>query len=135
MGGRLCTVFQPKFTYMIAGLHPDPSRSTIICMKESYHVSQISHSSGSQDSLRMYLSVMIFYSLLVNLTAQNLLIFIEFLSRNQLSHRVIRNYLSSLSSLAQFYGLDVSHLSHPAVSRFLRFVHQFPLQANPQGNF
>ena len=78
----------------------------------------------------------IFYGLSVNVTAQNLLIFMEFLSRNQLSHRVIRNYLSSLSSMAQFYGLDTSHLSHPAVSIFLRSLSiNSSFRPSPRGIF
>ena len=49
---------------------------------------------------------------------------------------MIRNYLSSLTSLGQFYGLDTSHLSHPAVSRFLRSLSiNSPFRPTPRGIF
>ena len=136
MGGRPCTVFQPKFTYMIAGSHPDPQGLLSSAWKRVLTSHRPATAQAHKTHFRMYLSVMIFYSLPVNLTAQTLLIFMEFLSRYQLSHRVIRNYLSSLSSLAQFYGLDASHLSHPAVSRFLRSLSiNSPFRPTPRGIF
>ena len=67
-----------------------------------------------------YLSVLLFYSLPINLSPQNLLIFYEFLVKNHLSPKVIRNYFSSISSLSQFYDLNTHGLSHPVVLRFLR---------------
>ena len=67
-----------------------------------------------------YLSVLLFYSLPLNVSAQNILIFLEFLVKNHLSPRVVRNYFASISSLAKFYHMDSSDLSHPAVFRFLR---------------
>ena len=63
---------------------------------------------------------MLFYSLPLNVSAQNILIFLEFLVKNHLSPRVVRNYFASISSLAKFYHMDSSDLSHPAVFRFLR---------------
>ena len=56
----------------------------------------------------------------MSLEVHNILVFLEFLTRNNISHKVIKNYLSSISALASFYNLDPSGLSHPAVIRFIR---------------
>ena len=67
-----------------------------------------------------YLSVLLFYLLPIHLSAQNLIIFQEFLETNHIYPVIVRNYFSSISSVSQFYDLDTSDLSHPAVLRFLR---------------
>ena len=64
--------------------------------------------------------MLLFYSLPLDISAQNILIFLEFLVKNNLSPKVVRNYFASISSLSRFYHLDTSDLSHPAVLRFLR---------------
>ena len=50
----------------------------------------------------------------------NIVIFLEFLYQSSLSPNVIGNYLASLRSMAMFYNIKHSNLSHIAVSRFLR---------------
>ena len=58
----------------------------------------------------------------VSLSVHNILSFLEYLYQNGLSPKVIKNYLSSISSVSKFFNLDVSHLSHIAVSHYLRSI-------------
>ena len=72
----------------------------------------------------------------MDLSAQNILICLEFLVKNHLSPRVVRNYFSSISSLSNFYHLDASDLSHPAVLRFLRSLSiNYTFRPTPRGVF
>ena len=48
----------------------------------------------------------------------NIIIFLEFLYVSSLSPKAIANYLASLQSMAKFYNIEHSDLSHIAVSRF-----------------
>ena len=131
MGSCSYIIFQPKFTYMIVSSHPDPQGLLSSAWKRVLTSHRPATAQAHKTHFKMYLSVMIFYGLPVNLTAQIVLIFMAFLSRNQLSCKVIRNYLSSLSSLAQFYGL----VPPSSFKVFEKFIHQFPLQADPMGIF
>ena len=58
----------------------------------------------------------------VSLFVHNILSFLEYLYQNGLSPKVIRNYLSSISSVSKFFSLDVSPLSHISVSHYLRSI-------------
>ena len=58
----------------------------------------------------------------VDFSLHNVIIFLEFLYQSSLSPKVIANYLASLRSMAKFYNIEHSHLSHIAVSRFLRSI-------------
>ena len=79
---------------------------------------------------------MVFYDLPIEVSARNLLIFLEFLARNSISPRVVRNYFSSISSLSKFFNLDTRDLSHPAVTRFLRGLSiSSPFRPTPRGIF
>ena len=71
---------------------------------------------------RTFLSFLLFYDLPISLDLHNIIVFLEFLTTNHISHKVVRNYLSSIASLSSFYNLDPSHLSHPAVLRFVRSI-------------
>ena len=51
---------------------------------------------------------------------QNLLCFFEFLHANDLSPKVIKNYLSSLRSMAKFYKLPAEDLYNHTVTLYLR---------------
>ena len=58
----------------------------------------------------------------VSLSVHNILVFLEYLYQNQLSPKVIKNYLSSISSMARFYRLSDSSLSDSAISRYIRCI-------------
>ena len=73
-------------------------------------------------TLEHFLSFLLFYDLPISLDVHNIIVFLEFLTTNHISHKVVRNYLSSIASLASFYNLDPSHLSHPAALRFVRSI-------------
>ena len=49
-------------------------------------------------------------------------LFFQFLHQSSLSPKVISNYLSSIRSMAKFYNIEHSDLSHIAASRFVRRV-------------
>ena len=67
---------------------------------------------------KTYLSFLFFYRLPQDFLCSNLLAFLEFLYQNKLSPKVIRNYVSSLSSLCLLYQIP-SDCHHPSVGRFL----------------
>ena len=50
----------------------------------------------------------------------SVLAFLEYLYQNLISPKVIRNYLSSITSMASLYNLDPSAAFHPSISRFLK---------------
>ena len=58
----------------------------------------------------------------VGLSLHNVLAFLEYLYQKGLSPKVIKNYVSSLSSMAKNFGLDHQHLSHQAIFRYLRSI-------------
>ena len=60
--------------------------------------------------------------LLVKFSLHNIITFLEFLHQSSLSPKVISNYLSSIISMAKFYYIEHSALSHIAMSRFLRSI-------------
>ena len=70
---------------------------------------------------KTYLSFLFFYHLPQDFLCPNLLAFLEFLYQNLLSPKVIRNYLSSLSSLCSLFRIS-SDCNHPALARFLRSI-------------
>ena len=85
---------------------------------------------------KTFLSVLVFYDLPIEISAKNLLIFLEFLARNSISPKVVHNYFSSISSLSKFFNLDTKELSHPAVIRFLRGLSiNSPFRPTPRGIF
>ena len=87
-------------------------------------------------NFKTFLSLMVFYGLPIELSPYNILIFLEFLTKNHLSPKVVRNYLASLSSVAQFYNFDTSATAHPAVHRFLRSLSiKSTFRPTPQGVF
>ena len=56
--------------------------------------------------------------LVINL--HNILAFLEYLHQNSLYVKVIKNYLSLISTMASLYLLDCTAISHPFVLRYLR---------------
>ena len=75
--------------------------------------------SSQKTHFKTFLGFLFFYHLPQNFLYPNLLAFLEFLHQNSLSPKVIRNYLSSLSSLCSLYQVS-SDCNHPALARFLR---------------
>ena len=69
---------------------------------------------------RTFLSFVIAYKLDITLSLPNVLAFLEFLSQNSLSHKVISNYISSLKFMATKYNLPKEQLSHKDITLFIR---------------
>ena len=120
MGENSIDFLQFRHCYIISGSHQDPQGLLTSAWDRVLRAYRPATDQTHKTDFSTYLSVLLFYSLPLDLSAQNILIFLEFLVKNHLSPKVIRNYFSSISSLAKFYDLDVSDLSHPAVLRFLR---------------
>ena len=55
-------------------------------------------------------------------TLHNIMVFIEYLHQNHISHKVISAYLSSVRSMASLYNLPLQPFSHPALTRLLRSI-------------
>ena len=58
----------------------------------------------------------------VNFSLHNILTFLEYLYQNHISPQVIKNYVSSLNSMARTYNIPAEDLSHVAVSHYLRSI-------------
>ena len=61
-------------------------------------------------------------SLPVEVSVHNILVFLEYLYINSLSPKVIKNYLSSISSMARQLNFDTSNCYHHMVQRYLRSI-------------
>ena len=70
---------------------------------------------------KTYLFVLFFYHLPQNFWCSNLLGFLEILYQNKLSPKVIRNCVSSISSLCSLYQIPCD-CQYPAIGRFLRSI-------------
>ena len=85
---------------------------------------------------RTFIAFMIFMQLPIAINVHNVLIFLEYLYKNGLSPKVIKNYLSSISSVTSFYHLDHTPLSDPSISRFIRSITiNSPFSPTPRGIF
>ena len=58
----------------------------------------------------------------IEISLHNILAFLQYLHENALSPKVIKNYMSSVHSQAQFYGMKCEIRTHEAVARFLRSI-------------
>ena len=58
----------------------------------------------------------------VSISVHNILSFLEYLYQNGLSSKVIKNYLSSISSVSKFFNLDTSSLADISISHHLRSI-------------
>ena len=113
-------IFQPGSVHIISGSLPDPQGLLSGAWRRIQQAYRPSTAQAHKTHFQSFLAVMLFYGLPIELSPYNVLIFLEFLTRNQLSPKVIRNFLASLSSVSQFYNLDTSALSHPSILRFVR---------------
>ena len=68
------------------------------------------------------MSFLVFMNLSVEISLHNILVFLEYLYINSLSPKVIKNYLSSISSMARKFSLDSSNCYHHMVQRYLRSI-------------
>ena len=83
-----------------------------------------------------YLAYLIFMDLPISLSVHNILSFLEYLYQNALSPKVIKNYLSSISSVSKNFNLDVSALSHISVAHYLRSISiNSSFRSTPRGIF
>ena len=71
---------------------------------------------------RTFLAFLVFMNLPVEFSLHNILVFLEYLYQNHLSPQVIKNYVSSLASMARTYNISAPCLSHISVSHFLRSI-------------
>ena len=72
--------------------------------------------------LRTYVAFLVFLKILFVFSIHNLLSFGEYMYNNNTSHKVIKQYFSSLNTSASFYGLNVQAFSHPLLARFIRSI-------------
>ena len=63
-----------------------------------------------------------FMELPVNINLHNVLTFLEYLFQNNISPKVIRNYLSSVRLMALKYNIPQTGLVHYAISNYLRSI-------------
>ena len=120
MGTSPFDFLQLRYCFIISGSHQDPQGLLTAAWHRVLQAYRPATTQAHRTHFATYLSVLSFYSLPKDLSPQNILIFLEFLAKNHLSPKVIKNYFSSISSLSKFYHLEASGLSHPAVLRFLR---------------
>ena len=81
-----------------------------------------STSSAHRTHLRTFLSFLYFLKLPFTFTLSNVLAFLEYLYQNHISPKVIKNYLSSITTMAKFYQLDHQDIFHPSVARYIRSI-------------
>ena len=122
MGCSSCQLLYPQFVHIISGSVPDPQGLLSSAWSRVITAHRPATVQAHQTHFKTFLSVLIFYNLPIELSARNLLIFLEFLTKSSLSPKVVRNYCSSVISLAHFFGWDTAAATHPAVNRFLRAI-------------
>ena len=72
----------------------------------------------------------------IAVNVHNLLVFLEYLHQNFLSPKVIKNYLSSIATMARTYNMDYSATNNPAVLRYIRGLSlTSPFRPTPRGIF
>ena len=95
-----------------------------------------STASAHRTHFTSYLAFVTFMELPLVINLHNILAFLEYLHQNSLSVKVIKNYLSSISTMASFYHLDRSAISHPIVLRYLRGLSlSSPFKPTPRSIF
>ena len=84
---------------MISGSHQDPQGLLTSAWDRVLRAYRPAMDRAHRTHFATYLSVLLFYALPMDLSAQNILIFLEFLMKNHLSPRVVRNYFASFKIL------------------------------------
>ena len=75
-----------------------------------------------QRHFRTFMAFIMFMELLVNISLHNILTFLEYLFQNNISPKVIRNYLSSVRLMASKYNIPQTALDHYAISNYIRSI-------------
>ena len=88
-------------------------------MKYAYRPST---TSAHRTHVRAYFAFLHIMDLPPTTTLHNIMVFIEYLHQNHISHEVISAYLSSVRSMATLYNLPLQTFSHPAITRLLRSI-------------
>ena len=97
---------------------------------------QTIYSVCSQDTFQMIPSFHYIHELPVSITLYNMLTFLEYLHQNSLSIKVIKNYLSSIFTMASLYNLHHSAVFHPLTVRYIRGLSlHSPFCPTPRGVF
>ena len=76
-----------------------------------------STSRAHQLHFKTFLAFVLFMKLPVKFSLHNILAFLEYLYQNHISTQVIKNYVSSLNSMARTYNIPTEDLSHISVAR------------------
>ena len=121
MAGCLSFFISPFLSYLILDSSQHSSTFLAPAWEKVITAHRPATVSSQKTHFMTYLSFLLFYRLPQDFLSSNLLVFLEFLHQNRLSPKVIRNYVSSLSSLCLLYGLP-SDCHHPSVGRFLRSI-------------
>ena len=79
-------------------------------------------SSAHATHFKTFLAYLIFMDLPLQMNLHKILTFIEYLHSNTLSAKVISNYVSSLSVMAQRYSIKHEALKDSCVTRLLRSI-------------
>ena len=83
-----------------------------------------------------FLAFVIFMDIPISLSLHNVLAFLEYLYQKALSPKVMKNYVSSLSTMAKNFGLDHQALFHQALFRYRRSIQlNSPFRPTPSGLF
>ena len=69
-----------------------------------------------------YLAFVLFMDLPIEFTVHSIITFLEYLCTNQISYKVMLNYMSSLRSVAKTYHWDTAPLESPLVGAYLRSI-------------
>ena len=71
---------------------------------------------------RTFIVFLLFFNLPIVISMHNILVFLEYLVNSSISPKVVRNYLSSMASMASFYRITHEALHSEPVKRFLRSI-------------
>ena len=71
---------------------------------------------------RTFLAFLVFMNLPVAMSVHNILTFLEYLYMNSFSPKVIRNYLSSITTMARQLNFDTKNFYHHMIQRYLRSI-------------
>ena len=71
---------------------------------------------------RTFIAFLLFLNLPVVISTHNVLVFLEYLVKSSISPKVVKNYLSSIASMASFYRIPHQAIQSEPVKRFLRSI-------------
>ena len=71
---------------------------------------------------RTFIAFLLFLNLSIVISTHNVLVFLEYLVKSSISPKVVKNYLSSIASMASFYRIPHQAIQSEPVKRFLRSI-------------